>query len=120
TLTGLVVGVREWRRSETLPARAAELTTTTSGSHIEIAGAALDVAPNSAVSVGGGRDGAVVVTLERGTVTCEVAPRSKRAPFIVEAGATHVTVIGTRFTVHRLGDHASVSVEHGLVEVADT
>jgi FecR protein len=117
---GVVFGVREWRRGDTLPAHTAQISTTTSGSHIAIAGAALDIAPQSAVSFGGGRDGAVVVILDRGTVTCEVAPRSKRAPFIVEAGATRVTVIGTRFSVHRVGEHATVSVEHGLVEVADT
>jgi hypothetical protein len=113
--------VRETRRTETMPmsTRAAQISTTTSGSRISIAGATLDVAPQSAVSFGG-RDGAVVVVLDRGTVTCEVAPRSNRAPFIVEAGATRVTVIGTKFSVHRVGDHASVSVEHGLVEVADT
>ena len=125
---------REGRRGDALPARAqlstaqlstaqlntAQLNTTTSGSRIAIAGATLDVAPQSAISFGGGRDGAVVVVLDRGTVTCEVAPRSKRAPFIVEAGATRVTVIGTRFSVHRVGEHATVSVDHGLVEVADT
>jgi hypothetical protein len=122
---GAIFAVREGRRGEgrrgeTLPARAAQISTTTSGSHIAIAGAVLDVAPQSAVSFGGGRDGAVVVVLDRGTVTCEVEPRSKRAPFVVEAGATRVTVIGTRFSVHRIGEHATVSVEHGLVEVADT
>lgn len=111
---------REWRRGDASSARATQISTTTSGSRIAIAGATLEVAPHSAISVGGGRDGAVVVALERGTVTCEVEPRSKRAPFIVEAGATHVTVIGTRFSVHRVGEHATVSVEHGLVEVADT
>ena len=102
------------------PSARAQISTTTSGSHIAITGATLDVAPQSAVSFGGGRDGAVVVVLDRGTVTCEVAPRSKAAPFIVEAGETRVTVIGTRFSVHRVGTHATVTVEHGLVEVADT
>jgi FecR protein len=110
--------VREGRRGEAPPARA-QISTTTSGSRIAIAGATLEVAPQSAVSFGGGRDGAVVVVLDRGTVTCEVAPRAKRAPFVVEAGATRVTVIGTRFSVHRVGEHATVSVERGLVEVAD-
>jgi hypothetical protein len=120
-LTGAVFGVREWRHVEAPAAtRTAEVTTTTSGSHIDIAGAALDVAPQSAVSVGGRPDGAVVVVLQRGSVTCEVAPRTARAPFVVEAGQTRVTVIGTRFTVQRVGDHATVSVAHGLVEVADT
>ena len=115
-----LVVVREGRHGEALSGRAARISTTTSGSSIAIAGATLEVAPQSAVSFGGGRDGALVVVLDRGTVTCEVAPRSKRAPFIVEAGATRVTVIGTRFSVHRVGGHATVSVEHGLVEVADT
>ncbi|HEV3030076.1 MAG TPA: FecR domain-containing protein [Polyangia bacterium] len=116
--------VREGHRGETLPARAqlstAQLSTTTSGSRIAIGGATLDVAPQSAISFGGERGGTVVVVLDRGTVTCEVAPRAKRAPFIVEAGATRVTVIGTRFSVRRVGEHATVSVDHGLVEVADT
>jgi hypothetical protein len=111
---------REARRTEAPTAHAAQISTTTSGSRIALAGATLDVAPQSAVSFGSGRDGAVVVVLDRGTVTCEVAPRSNRAPFIVEAGATRVTVIGTKFSVHRVGDHATVTVEHGLVEVADT
>jgi hypothetical protein len=115
-----VVGVREARRGEGGPGRTAQITTTTSGSRIAIAGAALEIAPESAVSFGGGKDGAMVVVLDRGAVTCEVTPRTNRAPFIVEAGATRVTVIGTRFTVRRVGGHASVSVEHGLVEVADT
>jgi len=110
---------RDGRHGDAPPARA-QISTTTSGSHIAITGATLDVAPQSAVSFGGGRDGAVVVVLDRGTVTCEVAPRSKAAPFIVEAGETRVTVIGTRFSVHRVGTHATVAVEHGLVEVADT
>lgn len=114
-----VFAVRDARHADTQPASAAQVSTTTSGSHIAIAGATLDVAPQSAINIGA-RDGAVVIALDRGSVTCEVAPRSKRAPFIVEAGATRVTVIGTKFSVHRVGEHATVSVDHGLVEVADT
>jgi hypothetical protein len=114
------VGVRQGRRGEPVAGRTAQITTTTSGSRIAVAGAALEIAPDSAVTFGGGKDGAMVVVLDRGAVTCEVAPRTNRAPFIVEAGATRVTVIGTRFSVRRVGGHASVSVEHGLVEVADT
>ncbi|HVX95367.1 MAG TPA: FecR family protein [Polyangia bacterium] len=110
---------RDARHTAPQPSSAAQVSTTSSGSHIAIAGATLDVAPQSAINIGA-RDGAVVIALERGSVTCEVAPRSKRAPFIVEAGATRVTVIGTKFSVHRVGEHATVSVDHGLVEVADT
>jgi hypothetical protein len=119
-VVGAFFGVREWRRGDTVASGPAQLSTTDSGSHVEIAGAVLDVAPHSAVSFGGRGDGAMVVVLDRGTVTCEVAPRTARAPFIVQAGATRVTVIGTRFSVHREGQHATVTVAHGLVEVADT
>jgi TolA-binding protein len=118
-VVGAFFGVREWRRGEALPVHAARISTGDSGSHIAIEGAVLDVAPHSSVSFGG-RGGATIVVLDRGTVTCEVAPRGKRPPFVVEAGATRVTVIGTRFSVTRGGEHATVSVEHGLVEVADT
>jgi hypothetical protein len=135
-LTGGAFGLREWRHASAPASHpiqtaiqlasevATEFTTTASGSHIDITGAALDVAPQSAVKVvagaAPGAGGAVVVVLERGAVTCEVAPRTTRAPFVVQAGQTRVTVIGTRFTVRRVGDHATVSVQHGLVEVADT
>jgi hypothetical protein len=118
-VVGAFFGVREWRRAETASAQSAQISTGDSGSHIAIEGAVLDVAPHSAVSFGG-RGGATVVVLDRGTVTCEVAPRGKRPPFVVEAGATRVTVIGTKFSVARAGEHATVSVAHGLVEVADT
>jgi hypothetical protein len=114
-----VIGVRELRQGTGLPARGARIATATSPSHLTIPGASLDVAPRSAIHFTTERDGAVVVSLERGAVTCEVAPRSRQAPFVVEAGVTRVTVIGTRFTVERAGDHASVSVEHGTVEVGD-
>jgi hypothetical protein len=119
-VVGAFFGVREWRRGDTVASSPAQISTTDSGSHVEIAGAALDVAPHSAVSFGGRGDGAMVVVLDRGTVTCQVAPRTARAPFVVEAGATRVTVIGTKFSVHREGQHATVTVAHGLVEVADT
>jgi hypothetical protein len=111
------LGVREGRRGGGAPT---QVMTTTAGSRIALAGAELEIAPESAVRFGAGKDGATVVELDRGAVTCEVAPRTNRAPFIVQAGETRVTVIGTRFTVRRLGAHATVTVEHGLVEVADT
>ena len=114
-----VIGVRELRRGSGLPARGARIVTATSPSHLTIPGASLDVAPASAIDFATEHDGTIVIVLERGAVTCEVAPRSHGAPFVVEAGATRVTVIGTRFTVTRAGDHASVSVDRGTVEVGD-
>jgi hypothetical protein len=114
-----LVGARELGRGGAPPARGARIATAASPSHLTIEGAAVDVAPSSAVSFATEHDGTTVVRLERGAVTCEVAPRSYRAPFVVEAGSTRVTVIGTRFSVERAGDHASVWVEHGTVEVGD-
>ncbi len=111
-----------WRGSG-LPARGARIATAASPSHVTVEGAAIDVAPSSAITFAqagnSDGDGATVIRLERGTVTCEVAPRGERAPFVVEAGTTRVTVVGTRFGVTRVGDHAQVWVAHGTVEVGD-
>lgn len=54
--------------------------------------------------------------LERGAASFAIAPRAGRT-FVVVAGDTRVRVIGTQFRVARLGEHATVDVEHGLVEV---
>ncbi len=114
-----VLGVRQFWRAPGLPAQGARVATATSPSHVTVEGAAIDVAPSSAITFADERDGATVVRLERGTVTCEVAPRGARAPFVVEAGTTRVTVVGTRFGVTRVGDRAEVWVTHGTVEVGD-
>ena len=86
--------------------------------HVGIEGAMLDVAPDSSVHFSKENDGSVLI-LDRGRVTCEVAPRSEHAPFVVVAGRTRVIVVGTRFSVERQGDHAAVWVEHGVVQVVD-
>ena len=54
--------------------------------------------------------------LERGAAWFAIAPRAGRQ-FIVVAGDTVVRVVGTRFRVARYADHATVEVEHGLVDV---
>ncbi len=115
----VVLGVRQLRRPSEGPARGARIATATSPSHLTLEGAAVDVAPASAIDFVDDRDGATVIRLDRGSVTCEVAPRGTRPPFVVEAGATRVKVIGTRFGVTRIGDHARVWVVHGTVEVGD-
>ncbi len=114
-----VLSTRHFWRAPGLPAHDARIATASSPSHLTVEGAAIDVAPSSAITFADERDGATVVRLERGTVTCEVAPRGTRAPFVVEAGTTRVTVVGTRFGVTRVGDHAEVWVTHGTVEVGD-
>ncbi len=115
-------GMRTWWRVPGSLAHGARIATATSPSHLTVEGAAIDVAPASAVTFAPGDDegdGATVIRLERGSVTCEVAPRAGRAPFVVEAGTTRVTVVGTRFAVTRVGDRAQVSVVHGTVQVDD-
>jgi hypothetical protein len=118
-LVAIFVGVWLLRPSgQSLPS-GARIATAGTASHVTVQGAAVDVAPRSAIAIGNEPDGTTVLVLDRGAVTCQVAPRAQRAPFVVQAGSTRVTVVGTRFTVERQGDHAAVSVEHGVVEVGD-
>lgn len=56
------------------------------------------------------------VDLAHGEAIFDVAREAER-PFIVEAGASRVTVLGTRFAVNRLSDSIRVSVDHGRVQV---
>jgi FecR protein len=99
------------------------IVTTSSASHMALGDSALDIGPNSALVVNANRESGVVVSLERGRVECEVAPRDHRHPFIVQAGDVTVRVVGTHFAVSRDGDnadgstHASVDVERGTVDV---
>ncbi len=57
------------------------------------------------------------VWLEQGEAYFEVAHDAQR-PFVVEAGASRVTVLGTRFSVRRDGDRLKVVVAEGRVQVA--
>ncbi len=87
-------------------------------SHVDLNGASLDVSPESVVVVSGDDERGMLLVLDRGSVTCDVAPRHGRAPFVVQAGEVRVRVVGTHFTVRREGDSASVEVERGTVEVS--
>ena len=87
-------------------------------SHLVFGEVTLDVAPQSALVATGDDDRGMLVVLDRGSVTCEVAPRGGRPAFVVQAGGVRVRVVGTRFTVTREGDDARVSVAHGTVEVS--
>ena len=60
----------------------------------------------------------VTVSLERGGARFDVKRDPKR-PFRVEIGAVAVEVVGTRFLVERLEDHARVAVDEGLVRVGE-
>ena len=94
------------------------IVTDTSGTHVSYGELGLDVAAQSALVVSGDDEHGRLVVLDRGSVTCEVAPRHGRPPFVVQAGDVRVTVVGTRFSVSRNEESATVSVEHGTVEIA--
>jgi hypothetical protein len=63
-------------------------------------------------------DGATVLDLARGSLDCDVAPRRRAAPFRVRSGAITVAVLGTRFSVWRIGEDVRVDVIRGRVSIA--
>jgi hypothetical protein len=93
--------------------------TTDGASEVTVGESSLVVAPRSLVLVSGDDDHGIDVVLDRGAVTCEVAPRRGRPPFVVDAGDVRVRVVGTRFTVTRDALATSVAVDHGVVEVIE-
>lgn len=93
------------------------VTTGAAASHLALPGLSVDVEPESAVVVGAETPQGLLIVVDRGTVACDVAPRAQGAPLIVQAGATRVRVVGTRFKVTRLGESAEVAVQKGTVEV---
>jgi hypothetical protein len=94
------------------------ITTGLSGSHLALPGWSLDVEPQSAVVVGAETPHGVLVVLDRGSIVCDVSERPKEAPLVVQAGAARVRVLGTRFSVTRMGEFARVGVQQGVVEVS--
>jgi FecR-like protein len=94
------------------------LATTDSTSQFTVGESSLTVAPRSLVMVRGDDERGIDVVLDRGTVTCEVAPRHGRPPFQLDAGEVRVRVVGTKFTVTREDGSTSVDVEQGAVEVS--
>lgn len=63
-------------------------------------------------------DGSRRVWLESGEAYFDIAHDPSR-PFVIEAGTSRVTVLGTRFTVRRDGDSIRVLVEQGKVRVSE-
>jgi hypothetical protein len=98
-------------------ASASHIETRSSASHVVVGDASLDVAPESEVVVAGNGERGLSVTLDRGRVECEVAPRGERPPFFVQAGDVRVRVVGTRFAVTRAREVVSVDVTKGVVQV---
>jgi hypothetical protein len=78
----------------------------------------ITVAPASALVLDGTADHGVLAVLERGSAAFVVAPRRARPPFLIQAGAAQVRVVGTELSVTRIApDDAEVAVTEGTVEV---
>jgi hypothetical protein len=113
-----IAGGLTWRAFvPSTPAGATRVETAENGSRVEFGDSTIDVGPTSAVRLAGDETHGVVVTLDRGRVECDVAPRHERPPYVVEAGGVEVRVVGTHFVVTRAGDSVAVDVQRGQVEV---
>ena len=97
--------------------RPARLATADSKTEVVFGDSVITAEAHSTLVMGGSSDGGVLIVLERGGATFEVSPRQHRPAFRVEAGDVSVRVVGTRFSVSRSGDAASVHVLEGTVEV---
>ncbi len=113
----VTVGHRPERVAKAAPRPPSRIVTADAPSSVSVGDVALDVAARSALLVDGDDDGSVLVVLERGEVAFRVAPRGARPPVVVHAGDARIEVVGTAFTVTRVGDSARVAVHEGAVEV---
>jgi hypothetical protein len=77
----------------------------------------LVASPGSALVTTGSDTIGWTVLLERGRVSFAVPKRERRPTFKVQAAATLVEVIGTRFSVDRDGERVTVAVSEGTVRV---
>jgi hypothetical protein len=116
---GLLV-LRPWATPTPVVASApapSHMTSEATPSHVTLGENELDLGPRTSVVSTGDDEHGVVLVLEDGSVSCHVAPRHGRPPFVVQAGDVRVTVKGTRFTVTRTGANVGVAVESGVVQV---
>jgi hypothetical protein len=95
----------------------ARIVTADSATELSFGDAVVTAAPRSTLVLGGNAQGGVLIVVERGGATFEVAPRAGRPPFRVEAGDVSIRVVGTRFTVARSAETATVQVIEGTVEI---
>src|SRR5687768_13698141 len=86
---------------ETPPARpstpSSVVTPSDSTSTFTVGDAVIEAGKDTSVEVKQDPNGTTTLTLVRGSVDCDVMPRSNRAPFRVVAGDVTVEVVGTRF-----------------------
>ncbi len=105
-----------WPRGA-VEANPSRVVTGATGSHLAFGDMSIDVSPESELVTTGSAEAGMLIVLDRGGITCDVAPRGGRPPFIVQAGGVRVRVVGTRFVVTREGEDVRVDVVHGTIEV---
>ena len=116
-LTGLL-GRHGWNAWQNSPTYAQSRATGT-GERVALQlpdGSRLTLGPASSAALRYSRRLRAVV-LERGEAVFDVARDSSR-PFVIDAGSSRITVLGTRFAVSLLPGLVRVSVSHGTVELA--
>jgi TolA-binding protein len=74
--------------------------------------------PEGEVELTSATEQEVVMVLKHGKASFDVAKRPNRR-FVVKADDVQIRVVGTQFTVQRLGTQVEVSVTGGIVEVRD-
>lgn len=84
---------------------------------LEFEDASIDIAPNSAVLAFSPTAPGPRLVLEKGTAYFKVDSQPQGRDFVVQAGNVRVRVIGTEFSVERVGAGARVDVTEGVVEV---
>jgi hypothetical protein len=91
--------------------------TTVAPEELRIGDSELTLGASSELHVSGNDTNGWFLALDRGRVDCQIAPRRERPPFVVIAGETRVSVLGTRFSVEQRIDGTEVSVDEGRVSV---
>ena len=102
---------------ESGPPQRSRIETADAPTSVSLGDVALEVAARSALLVAGDRDGGMLLVLERGEAAFQVAPRNGRPAVVVHAGDVSIEVVGTAFTVTRVGDSARVTVHEGEIAV---
>lgn len=95
----------------------AHVTTSEAPEALRVGDSELTLARASELRVSGNERGGWFLALEQGKVECNVRPRAARPPFIVIAGETRVSVIGTRFSVTQGERGTQIAVDEGKVLV---
>jgi transmembrane sensor len=110
-LAATLVPRLDWRQGERYATRTGENRTIAlaDGSRLTL---------NTATRLRTAPDGQRKVWLDGGEAYFDIA-HDPSHPFVVEAGSSRVTVLGTRFTVRRDGDSTRVLVEQGRVGLSE-